>query len=184
MSRFDFDGDEESIPWERWEQIVSNALGGKRGQQALAEIEEALLALPERKLIEGHLATDQAVCTVGALVAHKKAKREGTDIATAIAAMAANKPCNCGHDRAAHAEGSCPGKKWGGASCYCDGFEQEEEEAWNTADAGRAEGLAWSVAWHMAYLNDEQMGSLAPEDRYEQMLAWVRRAQGKEAVAA
>lgn len=34
-------------------------------------------------------------------------------------------------------------------------------------------------AWHLAYLNDEQFAGASPEQRYEQMLAWVRRAQGK-----
>ena len=37
MTRFDCDYD-EGIPWERWEQIVSNALGGRKGQAALAEM--------------------------------------------------------------------------------------------------------------------------------------------------
>lgn len=185
MSRFDNDGDyEDSIPWDRWEQIVSNALGGKRGQAALAEIEEALVALPEAKLIEGHLATKDSVCTIGALVAHKRAKRDGTDIATASEAMAVVKPCMCGHSPAEHAGGHCTALRWGGGECYCDEFEQDTEEAHDTASAGQAEGLAWSVAWHLAYLNDEQMGGLAPEERYRKMLAWVRRAQGKEAVAA
>ena len=184
MSRFDFDGDEESIPWKWWEQIVSNALGGRRGQAALAEIEEALLTLPEPKLIEGHLATKDSVCTIGALVAHKRAQRDAVDIATAIASIAADKPCWCGHSRDEHGGGACSGKRWGGSACSCDEYEQDTEEAFETAEAGKAEGLAWSVAWHLAYLNDEQMGGLTPEERYDKMLAWVRRAQGKDAVAA
>lgn len=187
MSRFDNEGDyEDGIPWERWEQIVSNALGGKRGQAALAEIEEALVALPVPQLIEGHLATKDSVCTIGALVAHKRAKRDGVSIAEAIEAIAVVKPCFCGHGHDFHTdgEGACSAKRFDGSTCYCDEFEQDTEDAHDTAEAGRAEGLAWSVAWHLAYLNDKQMSGLAPEERYQKMLAWVRRAQGKEAVAA
>jgi hypothetical protein len=51
MTRF-YDSD-EGVPWPLWKSILSNALGGKRGQRALADMEAALLALPERKLIDG-----------------------------------------------------------------------------------------------------------------------------------
>jgi hypothetical protein len=184
VTRFEFDYDEDSIPWERWEQIVSNALGGKRGQAALAEIEAALVALPEQRLIEGHLVAGENVCTIGALVAHKKAKKDGVDIAVTIAEMAAKKPCMCGHLPDEHVDDRCVGSRWGGGDCYCTKFEQDTEDVLDTANAGQIAGLTWSVAWHMAYLNDEQMSGLSAEDRYTQMLSWVRRAQGKEEIAA
>lgn len=152
MSRFDVDYDDGGMPWPMWERVVSTALGGERGQQALAEFEEALLALPERKLIEGHLASEDGVCLVGAYVAHKQAKDQGIEMAAAIDRITSDE-----HDE------------------YHDA-----EDAWETAQAGANAGLSWTVAWHMAYLNDEQFYICSPEERYQKMLAWVRRAQGKE----
>jgi len=187
MTRFDnYDG--EGMPWELWETVVSNALGGRRGQEALAAMEDALLALPEPKLIEGHLAADGAVCAVGALVAHRKAAREGVDIAAVIDAMSDGVQCWCGHGRASHVAGSCSAmtKPWGSQDerpCGCEEYEPDTEDGSETASAGQAEGLTFTVAWHLAYLNDEQFGGATPEARYKQMLSWVRRAQGK-AVAA
>lgn len=152
MSRFDYADGDEAIPWAFWERIVSRALAGKRGQRALAEFEEALVALPEPKLIEGNLASDEGVCAVGALVAHKLAKRDGLAMAEAMAELP-------------HGE--------------------DYEDIHETAEAGRNAGLTWAVAWHMAYLNDEKFVDETPEQRYEAMLAWVRRAQGKaDAVTA
>lgn len=186
MSRFS-DGDEESIPWDLWETIVSNALGGRRGQHALADLESALLALPEQKLISGHLAAEGSVCAVGALVAAKRAEQQGVDLPAIIEAMGAGVQCWCRHARDQHATGPCSGtNRYDGKPCSCDAYELDEdsESAWDTAAAGRDVGLAWTVAWHLAYLNDEQFSSATPEERFQKMLAWVRRAQGKESVAA
>jgi hypothetical protein len=151
MSRFDCADDADTIPWEMWKTIVSRALAGKRGQRALAEFEEALLALPERKLVEGTLASEEGVCAIGALVALKRAKRDGIEMAEAIAAMPKEDP--------------------------------DDGDIFDTALAGQGAGLSWSVAWHMAYLNDETFEAATPEQRYEKILAWVRRAQGKPETA-
>jgi hypothetical protein len=153
MSRFDDCYDDEGVPWALWERVVSNALGGQRGQAALAEIEAALMALPRPRLVDGALADEDEVCAVGAFVAHRRAKREGTDTATVIKEM-------------------------------CEEGGPEDYGIFETAEAGRDAGLSFTVAWHMAYLNDEKFGLATPEKRYEQMLAWVRRAQGKDAAAA
>lgn len=182
MSRFG-DSDGEGVPWEMWNTIVSRALGGRRGQEALAELEAALLELPAPRLVEGHLAADGAVCAVGAFVAHRRAQKEGVDIATVIDAMAAGLSCWCGHGRGAHEGGRCSGTRrvWRGEDrpCSCDCYEPETEDAFETANAGRAAGMTYSVAWHLAWLNDEEWADASPEERYERMLAWVRRAQGK-----
>lgn len=185
MSRFDSDN-EEGMPWKLWEAVVSRALGGRKGQEALAAMESALVALPEQKLIEGHLASDGAVCAIGALVAAHKAKEEDVDIAIIIEAMSAGVACYCGHKRDVHISGVCQGKGWKDAPCYCDGtYEPEEsEDSYETVSAGRGVGLSNTVAWHLAYLNDEAFGGATPEQRYSKMLAWVRRAQGKETVPA
>jgi hypothetical protein len=169
------------MPWELWETVVSNALGGRKGQAQLAEMEAALLALPEPRLIEGHLAADGAVCAVGAFVAARRAADQGVDLAAVIEAMGATVPCYCGHTREEHTDGKCNGKGYEGRPCYCDDeYEPEEDEdCWETVEAGRAAGLSHTVAWHLAYLNDEQFASATPEQRYERMLAWVQRALGR-----
>lgn len=185
MSRFNDDG-EGGVPWPLWETIVSNALGGRKGQQALADLEQALLALPEPKLINGHLAAEGSVCAIGALVAYKRAERESVDLASIIDAMSAGVQCWCGHTRDKHVEGKCSGRYDNEKPCDCEGYEIDEdyESSWETVDAGTKVGLAGSIAWHLAYMNDETMWGATPEERHALMLAWVRRAQGKEAVAA
>ncbi len=64
MSRFNDDDDDDYTPEAilaqgRWYNNARRALKGKRGRKALAEMREALLALPEPRLIGG------ALCTVG-----------------------------------------------------------------------------------------------------------------------
>lgn len=183
MSRFDCDMDDDGIPYELWQANVSRALGGRRGQDALAAIEEALLALPEPRLIESHLAADGGVCAIGALVAHKQAQSEGVDIRQVIDAMSVRVACWCGHAKEAHrAEGGCTGRRWLDKPCNCDEFEPEVDDPWETVEAGQQAGLKMTLSWHMAQLNDERFGGISPEDRYREMLAWVRRAQGKAEV--
>lgn len=55
------------------------SLRGKAGQEALRELEAALLALPEKRLIHGRLRDDKTgeVCAVGAYARHK-----GYDLST------------------------------------------------------------------------------------------------------
>ena len=63
MSRYtegDWDDENAEFKAAAWNRNAQLALKGKRGQKALRELREALMALPEKRLIEG------AVCTVGA----------------------------------------------------------------------------------------------------------------------
>lgn len=151
MSRFGYEYEDEGIPWALWDTIVSNALAGRRGQEALAELEEALLALPAPRLVQGHLASGGEVCAVGAYVARRRAQEARVGIENVIAAM--------GHDV----------------------NPDEDEPWWDTVQAGIRVGLAQPLAWQLAYLNDEQFHNSTPEGRYEGILQFVRRAQGKVA---
>lgn len=85
MSRFNWD-DVDTIPEGLWQNIVARAVRGKRGQVALAELEAALLALPEQRLIGGALCHDGAVCAMGAL-ALKRRVDAGEDREQALAAL-------------------------------------------------------------------------------------------------
>lgn len=150
MSRFDYN--DEGIPWAVWEQIVSRALICRPGQQMLADLEAALLALPERKLIAGKFMEAGQVCAVGAYVAKKHADRLHVTIEALL------------NDE--------------------DNDMPSAETEWETVEAGESEGMSQTVAWHMAWLNDEQYGSLTDEERYNSVLAFVQRALGRESVAA
>lgn len=183
MSRFDDAGDGEGMPWGLWEQVVSSSLGSRRGQAALADLEAALVALPEPRLIEGHLAANGGVCAVGAYVAHRKATEQGVPVADVISAMATEVDCWCEHSRSDH-NPTCTGTSWNDKPCSCKKYDAaSDEDIYETAAAGKAAGLSQTVAWHLAYLNDEQFYAATPEQRYERVLGWVRRAQGKEVSA-
>lgn len=73
MSRFD-DDYEEDFPNQAalWRANVERAIKGKRGQAFLKELEEALLALPEKKLIEGRVCEMGKVCAMGALALKRR----------------------------------------------------------------------------------------------------------------
>lgn len=78
MSRFDVEGtwEERFVSFDAavalWEHNVATSISGARGQRVLHELEAALLALPERKLIHGTLATSEGdVCAIGALAKAK-----------------------------------------------------------------------------------------------------------------
>lgn len=152
MSRFG-DGDSDAMPLALFRGNVERALKGKRGQRALREMREALLALPEKALIEGALCdvaydeNDKPVaigfCAVGAFAFYKRA-RAGQPVEEALEALA-----------------SYP----------------EDEDEQGTIEEGRKRGLVYCLAWELAWMNDEGLGqwqhSLTPEERYAKYLAWV-----------
>lgn len=66
--------DEEDYPGQfgLWQGNCQRSLKGRAGQAALRELEAALLALPDKRLIEGELADDEgSVCAIGALAKHE-----------------------------------------------------------------------------------------------------------------
>lgn len=182
-----------------WWANVARAMGGRRGQLALRELELALLALPEPKLISSHLAHNGQVCTVGALALHKRtaAGEAREDVLAELEAQLPVECETCWHTEAVHRPGEpCPSclanlERWWAeprnetnphwAPRVCREFVpaewHSEDGALVTAQLGRDIGLTFTLAWHLAYMNDEEFGSLTPEQRYTQVLAWVRRAQ-------
>lgn len=67
MSRSGYDDCCDGWQLIRWRGAVASAIKGKRGQEFLYEMLQALAALPERKLIAGELEEDGAVCALGAV---------------------------------------------------------------------------------------------------------------------
>lgn len=63
--------DEEDFPgqFELWQANCQRSLAGAKGQAALKELEAALLALPDKRLIVEQLQDEEgAVCSIGAVV--------------------------------------------------------------------------------------------------------------------
>jgi hypothetical protein len=67
VSRYSDDYDFDSNYCYLWESRVNQVIRGKRGQRMLREFIYALLELPERRLIAGHIVKNGEVCAVGAL---------------------------------------------------------------------------------------------------------------------
>jgi len=66
MSRSGYSDDCEN--YNLWRGVVSNAIGGKRGQAFLRALAEALDAMPEKVLIAGELVTEKGeCCAIGAV---------------------------------------------------------------------------------------------------------------------
>lgn len=168
MSRFsdcgyDFDTtQEENLAMGRWEARLRAAYNGKRGQRILCELEAMLLAMPEKRLVSGHLTTPNGdCCTVGLYCAAKQAAEKGTDLRAEAAAMA---------------EGWFE-EDWEDSS----DFESETE----TVEAGVSAGMTRTMAYELAYWNDEVFGSrydrearrsvdYTPEERWAKMLDYVQ----------
>lgn len=177
MSRYgDDDGEDFPNKFALWQANYERALKGRRGRQALRDLREALLALPEKKLIEGALCTvgsesrlnalpekyggrieladnvednGEGVCAIGALLWHRKVKA-GMGPDDAFGSLPTLEDANHDLDDTAHLA------------------------------AGDA-GIAYSLAWSLAYRNDETYGDLTPEDRYARFLAWINAELGDEA---
>jgi hypothetical protein len=195
MSRYTDNYDDDYSPEAilaqgRWERNSRAALKSKRGRKALAELRDALLALPEKRLIEG------AVCTVNA---EKRRTAHLEDEIRDWEEMAGNpyrppEPWTDQTDEFARiagreGEGCCavgalvwyrkvqagidPGEAF---SVLPDIAEEGTDGLDETARLAVHEaGLAYTLAWNLAYRNDETYGRLTPEDRYTAFLAWIDR---------
>lgn len=80
MSRSGYSEDCYGIALINWRGAVASAIRGKRGQEFLYEMLHALAALPERKLIDGELIHDGAVCAIGAVGKARGIDMSGIDV--------------------------------------------------------------------------------------------------------
>lgn len=180
MSRCSDEDYEESFPGESalWEANAERALRGKRGRRALRDLREALLALPEKKLIEGALCTvgsarrlgelavyggrieladnvednGEGVCAIGALLWHRMVKA-GMDPAEAFESLPTLDDSN--HDL-------------------------DDTARLAVSDAG----LAYSLASNIAYKNDGTFGGKSPEGRHAAFMAWIDAELGGSGTGA
>jgi hypothetical protein len=147
--RINYSDEEEDFPgqYSLWQANCERSINGKVGQKALRELETALLALPEKRLIADELENAEGeVCAIGAI------------------------------------------KKYRNVEVQSDPEEMEE--------VGVELGMPRLVAWKVVCLNDIEIDgkyveaagpatawghrprvfvSVTPEERYEQVLAWVQR---------
>jgi hypothetical protein len=150
--RFEGDGDEQ-FPgqWWLWEANLERHFSGKAGQAKLRELREALLALPEKRLIETRLADENGnVCALGALAVHHHVS-QGADRVKVLAEMAEAVPDEGG---------------------WVDSWEAEEH---TRSEAERC-GCKLPLIVTVAYENDFGPSlKETPEERYERMLGWVEK---------
>lgn len=200
MSRFNdydnYEGEPEQIlAMGRWEHNARVALKGKRGRKALRDLREALMALPEHRLIEG------AVCTVGAenrrarIAAQERAiwermnpeyrpaepwpdgteafdttvRSEGEGVC-AVGALVWHRKVKAGADPA-EAFASLPDLADEGTDALAETAHLAKEEA----------GLTFTLAWELAYRNDETFSRKTPEERWTAFVAWIDQELAKDA---
>jgi hypothetical protein len=209
----DMDEDEGRAWTESWDRKVREAMRSDEGRAHLAAISEALLALPEKRLISG------AMCTVGGVDAKlpEIGEEEMAQIAARSAAWCAKAgislvislggsyPQNAAEAErdereeqreelakvvSADGEGVCliGAYLWhrkvtldhaGPAEAFADlpalaGAEEEGGDPLDdTAGMGVQAGMAYELAWELAYRNDETYASKTPEERYTAFLAWI-----------
>jgi hypothetical protein len=152
MSRFNDSDYDEWFPNQgaMWWANVARALKGRKGQQALRELREAMLGLPQRRLISSRLATEEGeVCAVGALALKRRVDR-GERREEVLKEMA---------DLIVLDE---------------DGWDPGGDGDLRTAESGVKVGLTFSLAWHLGQINDDFCEE-TPEQRFERVLAWVEK---------
>jgi hypothetical protein len=214
MSRFvEGDDDYENMALDRgrWERNARATLKSKRGRKALAEIREALLALPEKRLIEG------AMCTVGGVDARLPAMTD-EEVRAQVASLAERlsiASLNPGYAQrrgehlreereeerkrfaetvAEQGEGVClvGAYLWhrkvkagaGPAEAFAAlpalfGEDDSCDPLSDTADlAAREAGMAYTLAYELAYRNDETYRQMTPEERFSAFLAWIAAELG------
>lgn len=143
---------------------MERAVAGKKGQKFLRELEAALLALPEKKLCYGSLADFKIEYPLQALgdPIPERGKHIATGEVCALGAVALAREMAKGRDRAAVLQELADD-------------EDPDETCWEkTENAAHYLGICHPLAFKIIEMNDE-FGGRSDEERYERMLAWVRR---------
>lgn len=156
MSRIDYVDCDDNADFLRacaFEANTERHLKGEKGQKALRELEAALLALPEKKLLYSEFVVREegkdeegAVCALGA-VALKRRMDKGMTRAQALKEIKEKGPL---HD------GDHP---WTGIKKTAEFMD-----------------LKVNFVWEVVEKNDEECSrNCKPEDRYQHVLEWVQK---------
>lgn len=191
----------------RWAHNARAALKGKRGRQALAELREALVTLPEKRLIWGALCTvadvDEAFPEItdediAQDAARHAAWRSESAMPPASAEHLAWRAEHLREEReerreeyaklvASQGSGVCGIGAWLWYREMLAGKgpdeafrslppilgEDDGDPLDETASLASQAGLTYTLAWELAYRNDETYDSKTPEERYTAFLAWI-----------
>lgn len=203
---YDDDSPEAVLAYGRWKINAQRVFTSKRGLAVLAEIRDALLALPGKRLISG------AMCTVGAPeirfpdvtedeIAERVARSEAfwAEMGQELPAGHAEGIARCMLiDRAderekyrkvadEEGEGCCINGALQWYRRVCGGMDavaafaslppladaDGDDPMRETAEVMTQEGLAFTMAYELAFRNDETYGEMTPEARYTAFLAWI-----------
>jgi hypothetical protein len=180
---------------------MARQLAGKKGRAALTELRDALLAMPQKRLIYHDIVKDDDVCAVGALIALKVERETQKPREQVLHDLEGEySSCNpCGDMRKDHADdGAGPCRRCAEAlrkhleselgarypewykecpSFNADGEPEDglrmDDGAYYTDDVATGYGIPRLVAWRLVELNDMQLDRETPEERYEKVLKWV-----------
>lgn len=165
---------------EFWLNNARRALKGKRGRKALAELRDALLHLPEKRLVMGALSTASLKAyyedepdefpspwsPTGVRQNWNKAEALKAVEERGIGVCAVGAYCWWQKVKA----GEDPDQAMASLPVTADVLEHDLTP---TVHAGQNAGLTSYVAWTLADLNDETLHNCTPEERYERVLAWI-----------
>jgi|SRR5579859_77974 len=224
MSRYrdgDYDDDPEAVlAYGRWAHNARQVLRSKRGRKALAEIREALLALPERRLISG------AMCTVGTVdvrlpeITDADVERDADESREYIRSSGwtprdldgylEERARNLRYERQAEREalagkqaeqgcGVCvngallwyrkvrdgmdPDEAFASLPILIDGEDGGDPLAETAGLAEKEAGIAYTLAWQLAYRNDETYELKTPEERWTAFMEWIDGLLAESAAA-
>lgn len=205
MSRYIDHSDDDSpdmvLARGRWQRNARAVLKSTRGRKALTAIRAALLALPEKRLIEG------ALCTVGGpdrvpevteaeIDAHVARLKEAggwderyhsRERAAKIMRLDREKERDAITENTG-ARGQGCGVCVNGALLWHrlvqEGLDPDEAFAALPSIAGselgetaliteKDAGIAYTLAWELAYRNDETYRRITPEERWTAFLTWI-----------
>lgn len=164
MSRInDYEPDslEEQLRCYAFSANIKRALKGRKGQAFLRELEAALVALPEKRLVRGVFAEADELPVPTTDPTFYRAKVVATGEVCALGAVAVERAVRKGMTR----EEAC--------QKYAEQFDPEENDWILTQEQGKELGICHPLAYEIIYHNDESCAR-TPEDRYEEVLRWVR----------
>jgi hypothetical protein len=204
----DRDDDFDPLAYGRWQVNARRVLQSKRGRKALRDLRGALYALPERRLIASAMCTvggadaRAPVMTAGQAAAEAAATADayGEEDAARYAEWS-RRESQQGHDRLAghiaeDGEGVCAVGAYAWWQLILKGYDPDVAFAMlptlsldipredgggdlsDTAKAGEAHGLVYTLAAELAYRNDETYARLTSRQRWAAFTEWINVALG------
>jgi hypothetical protein len=165
MSRGGGDDFDENFPNEGafWERRARQVMTSKRGRKALADLREALMALPEHRLVS------RALCTVGQT--HESSSDWRRGYVDQLLAEQGEGVCAVGaymwHQKVKG--GMDPDEAMRSLPMLDDDAYTIED----TAREGEAAGLTYTLAWLLADRNDEMWHNATPGERWQRFIGWI-----------